>query len=425
MTFSETMQYIQSFQKGGKPVQDLSRIHTLLDELDNPQDTLHVVHIAGTNGKGSVTAYCAAAATAAGYRTGTLTSPFIQRYTDRIQIDGKDIPHDALCKYCEIVKNCHVSADCSQFEITFAIALLWFVAEKCDLVILETGIGGLLDATNVVKHPLVCAITSVSYDHMAILGDSLTQIAAQKAGIIKPGCPVVLSPDNSMDVTCLVQDTASKKHATVVIPQILDCQITSQTLEGTTFLYHSFQYTLHMPGKHQVYNALTAIEVIRLLGMHGYLISAATVQSAFATVQVPARTQILRRDPMVLLDGGHNQSGAMALADLLRDCEHPYPVHGVCGMIRTKDYVTVCGILQQVLDSVICVDDFAPDAVPAEDLAACFDAKLKPTTMASAMEAYQVALKQAQEDGGMVVIGGSLYLASVFLQDNEPDDTRL
>ena len=157
MTASETMHYIQSFQKGGKPVHDLSRIRALLEELGNPQDSIRAVHIAGTNGKGSVVAFCAAAATAAGFRTGTLTSPFIRHYTDRIQIDGNDIPMDALCRFCEQVKACAVSADCSQFEITFAIALLWFVEEKCDLVILETGIGGLLDATNIIRNPLVCA----------------------------------------------------------------------------------------------------------------------------------------------------------------------------------------------------------------------------------------------------------------------------
>ena len=141
MTISEAMAYIQGYQKSGKPVHDLSRIQALLDAIGNPQEQLQVIHIAGTNGKGSVTAFCAAAATAAGFRTGTLTSPFIQHYTDRIQIDGQDIPGEALCRFCEQVKACPVSADCSQFEITFAIALLWFLEQHCDLVVLETGIG--------------------------------------------------------------------------------------------------------------------------------------------------------------------------------------------------------------------------------------------------------------------------------------------
>lgn len=357
MTISEAMAYIQGYQKSGKPVHDLSRIQALLDAIGNPQEQLQVIHIAGTNGKGSVTAFCAAAATAAGFRTGTLTSPFIQHYTDRIQIDGQDIPGEALCRFCEQVKACPVSADCSQFEITFAIALLWFLEQHCDLVVLETGIGGLLDATNVVKKPLVCAITSVSFDHMALLGNTLTEIAAQKAGIIKPGCPVVLSTDNPMDVVCLVQETAKQKNAQLVIPNMQDCRILSETLEETVFQYHSFTYTLHMPGRHQVYNAMTAIEVIRFLGMHGYLITAAVANDAFSKVRVPARTELLRKDPMVLLDGGHNQAGVMALADLLRSAGQK-PIHGICGMISTKDYHTACQILGGVLDTVTCVDDF-------------------------------------------------------------------
>lgn len=422
MTISETMDYIQSFQKSGKPVHDLSRIHALLNGLKNPQDTLRVVHIAGTNGKGSVLAFCAAAASAAGFRVGTLTSPFIRHYTDRIQINGQDIPMETLCTLCEQVQQCPVSADCSQFEITFAIALLWFVQEQCDLVFLETGIGGLLDATNVVKHPLVCAITSVSYDHMAILGDSLTQIAAQKAGIIKPGCPVVLSPDNPLDVTCLVQETASFKHASLVIPAMLDCQVLSETAEGTVFQYHCFTYTLHMPGRHQIYNALTAIEIIRLLGMHGFLISAAVTQQAFSKVQVPVRTQVLQKEPLVILDGAHNQAGILALTDLLHhlNCK---PVHGICGMMRTKDYPTACGILRHTLDTVTCVDDFSEQAVPAQTLAKCFDDHTAIKT-APLKQAYETALLQAKQDGGMVVVCGSLYLASAVLQTISASENR-
>lgn len=426
MTFSEAMTYIQGYQKSGKPVHDLSRIQALLEALGNPQEQLQVVHIAGTNGKGSVTAFCAGAATAAGFRTGTLTSPFIRHYTDRIQIDGRDIPPEALCRFCEQVQACLVSQDCSQFEITFAIALLWFVEQKCDLVVLETGIGGLLDATNVIKKPLVCAITSVSFDHMALLGNTLTEIAAQKAGIIKQGCPVVLSTDNPMDVVCLVQDTAKRKNAQLVIPNMQDCRIVSETLEEIVFQYHSFTYTLHMSGRHQVYNAMTAIEVIRFLGMHGYLITAATANEAFSKVRVPARTEVLRKNPTVLLDGGHNQAGVMALAELLKHAGTK-PIHGICGMISTKDYVTACRILGDVLDTVTCVDDFVHHAVPRETLAACFENHAEVHTAPSLQQAYETALAQAKADGGMVVICGSLYLASEVLQqsDTAEDHTML
>ncbi len=424
MTVSEAMDYIRSFQKSGKPVHDLSRISALLDELNNPQDKLSVVHIAGTNGKGSVAAFCSASAAAAGFRVGTLTSPFVRHYTDRIQINGQDIPDAMLCTLCQQVKNCSVSAECSQFEITFAIALLYFLQEQCDLAVLETGIGGLLDATNVVKRPLVCAITSVSYDHMAVLGNTLIQIAAQKAGIIKPSCPVVLSPDNPMNVRCLVEKTAQHKNASFVMPDMRDCRIMEESLEKTVFSYHSFQYTLTMPGRHQVANALTAIEVIRLLGMHGFLISASVTADAISQVQIPARTQVLRQDPMVIVDGGHNQAGVLALTDLLRLAENPH-IHGVCGMIDTKDYGTGCGLLRQVLETAFCVDDFSPQAVPKDVLADCFG-KIG-IEMPSLAAAYDMAVRLAKADGGIVVVCGSLYLASALLHllDADDPDSRL
>lgn len=413
MTFTETMDYINGFQKGGKPVKDLSRIAALLEELGNPQEQLKVIHIAGTNGKGSVTTYVAAAATKAGFKTGTLTSPYIQVYNDRIRIDGANIPNDVLCRLCEIVKNASVSADCSQFEITFAIALLWFVEEHCDLVILETGIGGLLDATNIIKRPLVSAITSISFDHMAILGDTLPQIAAQKAGIIKAGCPVVLSADNNVEVTEVVRREADIKHAPLTIPSLMDCTILSETLTETQFRYHCSVYTLKMPGRHQVQNALTAIEVIRFLGMHGYLITAAITQQAFSEVQVPARTQILSKDPLILLDGGHNQAGVMALTQLLQQSGQR-KVYAICGMMKSKDYVSNCKVLESYCDAVYCVDDFTIGSVSAEELKTYFR-RVPETKCLTLQEACQTALKQAKANQGMVLICGSLYLSSAIL----------
>ena len=192
------------------------------------------------------------------------------------------------------------------------------------------------------------------------------------------------------------------------------------------FQYHSFTYTLHMSGRHQVYNAMTAIEVIRFLGMHGYLITAATANEAFSKVRVPARTEVLRKNPTVLLDGGHNQAGVMALAELLKHAGTK-PIHGICGMISTKDYVTACRILGDVLDTVTCVDDFVHHAVPRETLAACFENHAEVHTAPSLQQAYETALAQAKADGGMVVICGSLYLASEVLQqsDTAEDHTML
>jgi dihydrofolate synthase/folylpolyglutamate synthase len=413
MTFADSMAYIQSFTKSGAPVRDLSRIRALLDALGNPEKSLRFIHIAGTNGKGSTLAFSSAAAIAAGYKTGQFTSPYMICYNDRIRVNGENIPDDTLARLCTQVAGCHVAETCSQFEVTFAIALLYFVEQQCDLVFLETGLGGLLDATNIIEAPLVSVITSISLDHTAILGKTLPEIAAQKAGIIKQGCPVVVSPDQEDQVMNLLKKTALQRNAELRTPSLCDCRVIEETLFETRFQYHSMEYVLKMPGAHQIYNALTAIEIVRILGMHGYLISAEHVVQAFASVQVPARIQKLSDEPLILLDGGHNQASILALTNVLRN-EKRHPVILICGMLQTKDYKTACHILAQVADEVLGIDDFAPDAVPYAELAACFSefCETHPCTLADALP---LAKQRLGEQDGMIVISGSLYLASHFL----------
>ncbi|MBQ8514818.1 MAG: bifunctional folylpolyglutamate synthase/dihydrofolate synthase [Ruminococcus sp.] len=417
MTFAESMDYIRSFSKSGRPVKDLSRIRSLLEELENPQKQLRFVHIAGTNGKGSTLALSSAAAIEAGFKTGQFTSPYMIRYNDRIRINGQDIPDERLAALCTRVAQCHVAAECSQFEVTFAIALLYFLEEKCDLVFLETGVGGLLDATNVIEFPLVSVITSISSDHTALLGKTLPEITAQKAGIIKEGCPVIASADNDEAVLKQIQSIAQKKSAPLMIPDFCDCRVISEKLTETRFQYHSMEYTLKMPGMHQVSNAMTAIEIVRILSMHGYLISAQNVADAFRHVQVPARIQLIEEDPPVLLDGSHNQSSVLALADVLRTAKR-YPVVLICGMLESKDYKTSGAILAQTADFVICADDFAEGAVPFEKLAECFR-EYCPVKHLPLREALPYAKQLAAGENGIVVISGSLYLASHFLSNGD------
>ncbi|MBQ8725075.1 MAG: bifunctional folylpolyglutamate synthase/dihydrofolate synthase, partial [Oscillospiraceae bacterium] len=410
MTFEESMAYIQGFSKSGAPVKDLSRIKSLLENLGDPQQGQNFIHIAGTNGKGSTLALSSAAAIEAGFKTGQFTSPYMVRYNDRIRINGADIPDERLAELCTRVAQCSASAECSQFEITFAIALLYFKEEKCDLVFLETGIGGLLDAKHVIESPLVSVITSISPDHTNLLGNSLLEIASHKAGIIKNYCPVIISADNDPIVTEFITAAAERKSAPVRTPDFYDCDILKEDISGTHFLYHSVEYKLKMSGIHQVYNALTAIEIVRILSMHGYLISAQNVADAFRKVQVTARIQIIEEDPVVLLDGSHNQASVLALADVIRSCGK-YPVILVCGMLRSKDYLTSSNILAQVADHVICVDSFAPDAVPAYELKELFTGYCTAEAM-SLTDALPCAKRLAEKNGGIVAVCGSLYLAA-------------
>ncbi len=419
MTFAESMAYIQNFSKSGVPVKDLSRIRSLLDELEHPEKKLRFVHIAGTNGKGSTLALSSTAAIAAGFRTGQFTSPYMVRYTDRIRINGKEIPDDRLAKLCTRVAQCNVAAECSQFEITFAIALLYFMEEQCDLVFLETGVGGLLDATNIIETPLVSVITSISPDHTALLGKTIPEITAQKAGIIKQGCPVIVSADNDETIIEQIRQIAAKKSAPLRIPEFRDCRILEESLLGTCFQYHCMDYCLKMLGVHQVFNAMTAIEIVRVLSMHGYLITAQNVCEAFQQVQVPARIQLLQKNPPVLLDGSHNQSSVLALADVLRTANRS-PIVTICGMLKTKDYQTASHILSQVSDYVICVDDFAEGTVPHEELETYF-ADYCPVKHLPLKDALPYAKKLAADENGVVVICGSLYLASCYLNEEGTD----
>jgi dihydrofolate synthase/folylpolyglutamate synthase len=213
MNINQCMEYINSYTKSGGRITDLSRAQSLMDSVGNPEKRLKFVHIAGTNGKGSTLEYIADALQFAGYRTGKFTSPFILHYNDRIRINDDEIDDESLCRLAEIVREKAGDGEYSQFEITMAIAMLWYEREKCDVVVLETGIGGLLDSTNVIPPPLLSVITSVSLDHTAILGDTVEKIAVQKAGIIKGGSAVVLSEDNPESVRSIVRSTAEERGA--------------------------------------------------------------------------------------------------------------------------------------------------------------------------------------------------------------------
>lgn len=412
-TINEAMEFINSYSKLGEKVTDLSRITELLDTIGNPQDYLKFVHIAGTNGKGSVLELCSTACINSKYRVGQFTSPFVQEYADRIRINGENIPETKLIRVCDIVKNTIKKKAYSQFEITFAIALLYFLNQNCDIVFLETGIGGLLDATNIIKKPIVSVITSVSYDHTAILGDTLEKIAMQKAGIIKENRPTVISYNNPDEVMAVVRAVAESKNSKLNVPNKDLLVPLDMSLNGSSFVYKSNEYRLKMAGKHQIVNATTAIETIEILRKSGFEIPLSSVQKAFSEVQVRARAEIINRNPLVILDGGHNEGGISSLEDVVSMVDEK-PIIALTGMIKTKDYRTVASKLSEYADMVICVDDFAENAVPAEELAG-YMKKCRVRTANSTNEGMYMAMKLAMETKGSVIVCGSLYLASSIM----------
>jgi dihydrofolate synthase/folylpolyglutamate synthase len=417
--YEETMRFIEGFSRSGAPVRDLSRIAALMEKLGDPQDKLRFVHIAGTNGKGSVAEYLTNIFMQAGYRTGTFTSPYVLRYTDRIRLDRQDIPDDALVSaVAQIRRLVRGDEGYSQFEITFAAAMLYFVKSGAEIVVLETGMGGLLDCTNIIKKPDACVLTTIAMDHMNVLGKTLPEITAQKAGIIKPGAAVIISPKNEPETVAQIREAAAGNAVYLPDKQGKAYSQIRYDLTGTKFRYKDVLYTTRMGGAHQIDNALTAVETALVLAENGWHLDRESIVRGIAETQIPARMQVLSEDPLILLDGAHNADGIDALCSALRDSSLS-PLIGIVGMTHGDASDHAAKALSQVFSRVLCVDGFAANAVNAKALDTLFDMLMQGEGSQSVAlgDAMRIARSWARANHGSIVICGSLYLASWFLNE--------
>jgi len=323
----------------------LDRIRRLMADLGDPQDRLPpVVHVTGTNGKGSTVAYVRAIAEAAGYRVHAYTSPHLVRFNERIRLAGELIPDSTLAAILEEVERINAGQPITFFEVTTAAAFLAFAETPADLVVLEVGLGGRLDATNLVKKPVVSAITPISLDHMQYLGDTITRIAAEKAGIIKPEVPAVIGPQPD-EALAVLRDAGRAAGA----PLHIFGEDWHVELDADGFHYRGDE-TLRLPrpalpGRHQVGNAGIAVAVAERLRAAGFTLSDAHIRAGIAGAVWPARLQRLTRGPLVAmlrpgmelyLDGGHNEGGGKVLADWAAEQRDGKPLDIVCGMLSTK-----------------------------------------------------------------------------------------
>lgn len=409
MNYTEAMNFISSFTKTGAKAKDLSRAEKLMEKLGNPHMDLKFVHIAGTNGKGSVLELMSQSLINAGYKTGQFTSPFMRVYEDRIRINGINISHDDVAEMCTAVSEAVDDEQYSQFEITMAIALLYFKREKCDIVFLEAGIGGLFDCTNIVENPLVCVITSISLDHTAILGNTVQEIAIQKAGIIKRERPVVVSWNNTAVYSIFEKETIFK-NSELIIPEMSEFTDISTDSEGGRFTYNGEEYRLKMHGRHQVINAATAIKAIEVLRNEGYKISTENVKESFSQVQVLSRVEVIKGNPDIIIDGGHNPAGISALLSALTAMEIEKPVV-IFGMVDTKDAETCAMLISTYAGMVICVDGFASNSVDKSKLASYIKCE---KLAANISESLILAKMNARKNNASVVICGSLYMTEMF-----------
>ena len=411
MRFKDAIEYINTAKwYGSKP--GLERISALLNKLGNPQDDLKFIHIAGTNGKGSCAAMTASVMKSAGYKTGLYTSPYLYRFNERMQINGKEIENDDICYLVERIKPI---ADAMEehptvFEIVTAMALVWFKEQHCDIVVFEVGLGGRLDATNIIGVPEAAVIMNIGLDHTEVLGDTVSKIAEEKGGIIKEGCDCVLY-NQSEEVENVIKEICRQKNARLHISDAskIDCEFDS--LYGQTFSYKGEPYAISLLGKNQLKNAAVVIELCRVLNEKGWDIPQEELEHGIYAVHWPGRFEIVKEDPIFVLDGGHNPQCAKSIVDNLENYFPHYRHVLVIGLLKDKDYESFAKIINLAADEYICVTPNSERALPAAELAETVKRFNKPVwAFDDIKDGMDKAMERADEDA-IICACGSLYLA--------------
>lgn len=420
MTTQQAIEALHALPRMGQGAPGLARMQNLCDHLGNPEKELQCIHIAGTNGKGSLAAMTSSILTAAGYKTGLTISPYVVDFRERFQIDGEMIPPRTLANLTEKVLDAIDAIEAEggekpvEFEAVTALAFLWFAREKCDLVVLETGLGGRCDATNVVPHKLVAAITKIGYDHMEVLGDTLDKIAAEKAGIIKEGTVVVNYPDQPAEAMGPILTAAAEAHTSIITPDKDDLTLLRGKRLENRIDYGGYRAALGLPGTHQANHAAMAVEIaLALWREFGYDISDDAILQGLADARMPARIEVLRRHPLLLLDGCHNPDGTKMLAATLTRADFEENLVGVLGVLADKDYKDMLSDLAPCFAKVYTVTPNCPRALSAEELQKEARFHTDAEAADSVADAIRKAVDYADENNlAGVVVCGSLYLAA-------------
>ena len=416
MTYAEALQKIHSLLTfGSRP--GLDRMRELLRRMDDPQDKLRYIHIAGTNGKGSVCAMLSAALVAAGYKTGLFISPYITDFRERIQINNETISEQALSQAVEetfpLIEQLRAEdIIITEFEYVNALEFYLHAKEHCDVVVLETGMGGLLDCTNVIQPPLCSVITTIGLDHTAILGDTIEAIAEQKCGIIKRGSRAVTSAQDERAMQ-VIKCTCERLGVPLRTSGEVALTVTEQRLNGSALRYRKREFFLPLSGAHQVENAKTALAALEYINEYDLLsVSDEAIAEGFAKAVNPARLETLCEDPVVLLDGAHNPNGIEALKRAIELFLPDTPVICVMGMLADKDIDSAIALLDGVFTRVHTVPVDNPRAISSAALAEKFQRHCPEViSFDSAEKGFDEAFALAKEQNAAVLICGSLYLA--------------
>ena len=412
MTYEEALSYIHSICWKGSKL-GLDRTRELLGKLNDPQKELKFIHIAGTNGKGSTAAMLSSILEEAGYRVGLYTSPFINRFNERMQVNHQPIPDEELAALTEYVRpHADAMADSpTEFELITALAMVWFARQQCDMVVLEVGMGGELDSTNIIDVPEAAVIAAMGMDHVKELGPTMADIARAKAGIIKEGGRVV-SYGGNLEADEVIAAVCRARNASLCQPDFSAIVPGDFSLEGQTFSYKGWRgLRIPLVGAYQMNHAAVVLETVEVLRQRGWSVSDEAVRQGLADTRWPARFEVLRRDPVFIVDGGHNPHGIRATAESLRRLFPGRKITFVTGVMADKDVEHILGLIVPLADQFFTVRPDNPRAMDAGELAARIEAMgAKATACASVRDGVDRAI-QAEGPHGVACALGSLYMS--------------
>jgi len=419
MTYNEALEYIHGARKFGSKL-GLHNMKVLLGLMDNPQKNLRFVHVAGTNGKGSTSAFIANILMKAGYKTGLYTSPYIQRFTERMRICNREIDGDELADITAFVKSCVDRMITmgenypTEFEIVTAIAFEYYYRNACDIVVLETGLGGRFDPTNIIDTPELAVITSISYDHTDILGNTLPQIAFEKAGIIKQNGDVVIY-SQCRETERVFEEACERMSARLHRTDFSGVVLHEFGPEGQVFSFEGYdRLKIGLLGRHQIYNASVAVKAAEVLSSKGFGLSEGIVRKGLERTRWPGRLEILSRKPIFIIDGAHNPDGAAVLRKFIDEYFPGKPVTYIMGVMKRKDYHSMMETVLPGCRRLFAVTPEAPGALSAEELAKyavcyCNDIHISDTIEI----AVRTSVETATPDEVICAFGSLYYIGAV------------
>ncbi|MFA9422714.1 MAG: folylpolyglutamate synthase/dihydrofolate synthase family protein [Sedimentibacter sp.] len=420
MNYEESLQFIHSTYKFGSKL-GLQNITRLTELLGNPQDSYKIIHVAGTNGKGSTSNMIHDVLMASGYRTGLFISPFLEQFNERIQVNKNYISQDSLAKITSLVKE---KIDVmlnegynhpTEFEVVTAIGFKYFQEQNIDFLVLEVGLGGRFDATNVVKNTLVSVITSISYDHMEYLGDTLEKIAFEKAGIIKQNSQVVIYPQEE-NIVNVIQKISQEKNAHVYLTNMNDIQKTNGDLTGQWFKYLKTdifnlpEVKIHFLGEHQLYNVLAALRTLEIVKSNGYNITEESIKKGLENCFFPGRFEILNENPVIVLDGAHNINGIEYFSKTVKENFKNNKIILFFGMLKDKNPEDVLPFIIPLCKEIYTLTPNNPRAMKSEELEQLIKkhSAIKTTSLNNYGEIIPI-LRNAKKNEYIAFVG-SLYM---------------